>query len=177
MILVTGFGSFPGVEDNPTKHLAEALDGDQIGGVAVRGVVLDVVYARLSERLRELEEVHQPALILGMGVSSIARKPTVELLGVNEVSTAPDASGAVPSGLGAGPSELSVQVPHARFLRALDGVTSTHAGRYVCNAWLFTALRDLRAPALFLHIPKSGLALPTLRRAVQALWRETRSTL
>ncbi len=177
MILVTGFGSFPGVQDNPTKHLAQALDGAEIGGVPVRGVVLEVVYAGLSDRLRELEEIHQPSLILGMGVSSVAQKPTVELLGVNEVSTAPDASGVVPEGLGSGPTELPVRLPHARFVRALDGVTSTHAGRYVCNAWLFTALRDLSAPAVFLHVPKSGLAVATLRRAVDALWRETHPTL
>lgn len=177
MILVTGFDSFPGVEDNPTKHLARAMDGQHIAGVLVRGVVLEVTYQGLSQRLRALEEEHQPALILGMGVSSVARVPTVELLGVNEVSATLDAAGRCPETLGDGPASLAASLPHGALVKALAGVTSTDAGRYVCNAWLYTALRDLRTPALFLHVPKQGIAAPTLRAGIDALWRETRSAL
>lgn len=175
MILVTGFGAFPGVEDNPTARLAQALNGAKIDGVLVRTHVLKVEYSRLSERLRELEERYQPDLILGMGVSGLAVHPTLELLGVNEVSENPDAAGTRPIDLGAGPRELAVTLPHREFLLALGGVASTNAGRYVCNAWLYTALRDLKAPAAFLHVPKTGLELPILRQGLQAWWRETHS--
>jgi pyrrolidone-carboxylate peptidase len=27
------------------------------------------------------------------------------------------------------------------------------AGQYLCNAWLYTALRDVQAPSIFIHIP------------------------
>lgn len=175
MILVTGFGSFPGVADNPTAALARALDGSRIDGVLVRTAVLEVEFAGLSERLKELESMHQPHLILGMGVSRVAERPTLELRGVNWVGEHVDAAGALPVSLGKGPAELFATLPHRAFLGALDGVSSTNAGRYVCNAWLYTALRDLVTPALFLHVPKTGLSLSLLRQALQAWWRETRS--
>jgi pyroglutamyl-peptidase len=175
VILVTGFGSFPGVADNPTASLARALDGVSIDGVPVRASVLDVEFAQLSERLKELEALHQPDLILGLGVSGVAQKPTLELLGVNEVGEHADAAGEVPASLGSGPPELSVGLQYRAFQEVLGGVTSRNAGRYVCNAWLYTALRDLKTPALFLHVPSTGLALPLLRQGLKAWWRETRS--
>lgn len=175
MILVTGFGAFPGVPENPTERLARAMDGVELGGVLVRAEVLQVEYAGLSERLRALEERHRPQLILGLGVSGVAQQPTLELLGVNEVSPQPDAAGARPEDLGAGPPEIAVALPHQAFLQALGGVASTNAGRYVCNAWLYTALRDLRAPAAFLHVSKGGLEPGILRAGLQAWWAETRS--
>lgn len=175
MILVTGFGAFPGVADNPTAHLARALDGSKIDGVLVRAEVLPVEFIGLSERLKELERRYEPQLILGMGVSGVAQLPTFELLGVNEVGESPDAAGERPASLGEGPRELSASLPHLGFLQAVGGVASTNAGRYVCNAWLYTALRDLQTPALFLHVPKTGLELSLLRQGLQAWWRETRS--
>lgn len=175
MILVTGFGAFPGVEDNPTAHLARALDGTQVEGVEIRAEVLPVEFLGLSERLKELEERHRPQLILGMGVSGIAQVPTLELLGVNEVGQNLDAVGARPENLGSGPAQIAASLPHRAFLAALEGISSTNAGRYVCNAWLYTALRDLKAPALFLHVPATGLELGVLRKGLQAWWRETHS--
>jgi pyroglutamyl-peptidase len=175
VILVTGFGPFPGVTDNPTAALARSLDGSRIDGVLVRAAVLEVEFAGLSKRLKELESAHKPDLVLGMGVSGLAEKPTLELRGVNQVGKNVDAAGVLPASLGEGPAELAVTLQYRAFLKALGGVSSTNAGRYVCNAWLYTALRDLRTPALFLHVPRTGMALPLLRQGLEAWWRETRS--
>jgi pyrrolidone-carboxylate peptidase len=58
-----------------------------------------------------------------------------------------------PESLGEGPEELTVGVQTESLARILGGVESTDAGAYLCNAWLYTALRELEVPSVFIHIP------------------------
>ena len=53
-ILVTGFGRFPGVQDNPTALLIHALGKHRTRlarlGIALEGAILPVEYAGVRER-------------------------------------------------------------------------------------------------------------------------------
>ena len=69
-VLVTGFGPFPGVSDNPTARLVRALDGLQIGRATVIGRVLPVSYRRGPEQAVRLARDHRAVLVVGTGVAA-----------------------------------------------------------------------------------------------------------
>ena len=50
-LLLTGFGPFLKVTDNPSGALARRFDGRSVGSTAVRGFELPVVFPFLSLRL------------------------------------------------------------------------------------------------------------------------------
>ena len=174
MILVTGFSAFPGVPENPTEFLAGALDGRTVAGQALVGVVLPVTYEGLQARLRSLETEHRPDLVVGLGVAVGSERPRIEVLGVNEVGEQIDAAGARAPNLGPGPRELQVTLPVHGICEVLGADRSTDAGRYLCNAWLYTALRDLQAPAVFVHVPMQAPTADHMARAIARLWTDAR---
>ncbi|KQO63299.1 peptidase C15 [Methylobacterium sp. Leaf88] len=161
-LLVTGFGPFPGVPRNPSAALARrigALARPKLGGIPVRVLILRTTYAAIPDRLAPaLAEA--PAAILMLGVATRAKRVRVEMQGRNRTSRLfPDASGRTASRL-----TLERDGPPARrspaaasALATLRGhgiaaVPSRDAGRYLCNASYFRALRE-SPPALFVHIP------------------------
>ena len=68
-VLITGFGPFPGVADNPSARLARALDGRVVGGVRFVGEVLPVSYRRAPAQTLRLAAAHKADAILGTGVA------------------------------------------------------------------------------------------------------------
>ncbi len=166
-VLVTGFGPFPGVEDNPTAWLAEQLDGERVGGVPVAARVLPVSFARGPALAAELEVALAPAAVVHLGVSSTARAITVEARAVNRIDARThDVDGVQPLGACVAPGALDavLQAPAGRVagvLAALRGAgvpaeRSEDAGRYVCNALYYHSLAAARSPALFVHVPPDG---------------------
>lgn len=172
MILVTGFGPFPGVTDNPTAPLARALDGQRVAGHRVLGRVLPVSYARASQTVLALISAHQPALVIGMGVATSAQRPRVELRAVPAVtSRIADVDGAQPAELGEGEIWVAeaLRAGLTRFADDLAGELSQDAGQYVCNAWLYRVLQGWSGPAFFLHLPPGGAAPERLMGAMETL--------
>ncbi|MEZ5844562.1 MAG: pyroglutamyl-peptidase I [Hyphomicrobiaceae bacterium] len=167
-VLLTGFGPFPGVPDNVSMRVVEAL--------AFRARRLHphhrFVTAELptewhsgTQWLTHLVDTHQPALSLHFGVSRRAEAIVVETRARNACAAA-DATGRVPACERldpAGPDERAATVPTARIvarLRAagLPAQLSSDAGHYLCNAILFHALglhagSRMPAQAGFIHIP------------------------
>ncbi|MFT4622336.1 MAG: pyroglutamyl-peptidase [Myxococcota bacterium] len=155
MVLVTGFGSFPGVTDNPTAALARAVDGAVVAGRSVRGVVLPVHYGAAPERTIALARALGAELVLGTGVAVRRTRVTVEQQGRRTVGR-PDAAGHVPDGL-FGPSLVPATIDVAALCAALDADPSEDAGTYVCNAWLHGVAHALAVPVGFVHVPPEGL--------------------
>lgn len=151
-ILVTGFGPFLDVGDNPSGRMARQLDGRRVVGHTVIGRSLPVSYARGLPLMVAQARAISPRLVVGMGVH---RGPgvRVECVARNHVGPTPDVDGACPESLGSGPAELTVGLKVESLIRALGGVLSTDAGAYLCNAWLYTALHELKVPSVFIHIP------------------------
>ena len=163
--LLTGFGPFLDVEENPSGLLAEAIGRDAPPGLDIEAAVLPVSYKGVGAKLRELldEEERQPALILGMGVhagSSFRLESRASAVLSSSKLDNDGVLGSAVSPLSAGERATRVDMEMAAEL--LTGVArteveiSTDAGGYVCectyHAILSEALR-IDSRGLFLHVP------------------------
>lgn len=168
-ILVTGFGSFPGVPANPTETLIERLAAapEKLAALGdVTTALLQVEYGSLPARLAELGAAVEPDVAIHFGVSRSARGFTIEQVARNRVCTVkPDNAGFTPSlaFVREGSGDLATSLPTDAMLAGLtrEGLPaerSDDAGDYLCN-YLFFLSRGGQAshftPALsgFVHVP------------------------
>lgn len=158
-VLLTGFGPFGAVVDNPTERLARRFDGARIGDREVEGLALPTSFLRAKSLLRD--HVTDHALVLMLGVAGGTREIRVERFGRNaDDAFIADIDGAEPHGpIGDGPDVLPVSIDvHAvlgALLRAeIPAVLSDSAGSYVCNHVLYSTLAEVDVPRIgFLHVP------------------------
>ena len=171
-LIITGFGAFPGMPDNPSSRLVKRLAVDQSfvrRGLKVETKLLPVSYSAAREAIASFA-LQAPRVLLMFGVAGKARKIRLEVMGINRASPIHrDARGMLPhpvlqpskaGRLHAKGAELAVEalrICNPRIIR------SRNAGRYLCNALLFHALDQCPAGTLvlFVHIPK--LRLPQAR--------------
>ena len=164
-VLVTGFGPYEEILENPSRALAQELELRPPPGVRVAGRELPVSFAAAP---REVERVLSqlgatPTTLLGLGMQ---RKPwfRLERLAHGQFDTQRfDNDGMTPprEPFELGPTlETSLDlVSLAQVLRdagAKDVRISEDAGGYVCERVyyeLLRASRRLSVPALFLHVP------------------------
>lgn len=161
LALVVGFGPFGTVAHNPAERLARAVHGVTCrSGLRVEGAVMDVAWRRCWTQTQALVEALQPQLLVGVGVAVGRDQPALELRATNTLAAdRPDVDGATRDLVCVdGPDTLDATAGFSAAER-LGIARSTDAGRYVCNAWLYQALRE--APAglavAFLHLPNAGL--------------------
>jgi pyroglutamyl-peptidase len=166
MILVTGFGPFRDVVDNPSARLVRAVHGRAAAGHDIVGEVLPVSYSRGIARTLELAEQLRPAAVLGFGVAVGRTSVQVERIG-RAHRAGLDVDGVVP--VEAGPSEVRATLDADHLAACLDVGVSDDAGRYVCNAWLHQVAQHCRAPATFVHVPPQGMDPDALVRGL-ARW-------
>jgi pyroglutamyl-peptidase len=178
-ILVVGFGPFAGVAENPAAALARAVDGLRAPSLEVVGRELPVSYARAPDLTRRWARDVAAEFVLGIGVASRRELPLVERIGRRRADDArPDVDGVrlaelSPAGPDA-PDELACPAA-AAVARALQVGLSDDAGSYVCNAWLYQALRS-GVPASFLHVPAAGFPKERLAAGLRELARERTAT-
>lgn len=168
-VLVTGFGPFLSITDNPSGRLALAVDGLLLGpDIRVVAKVLAVNYeTAVAQTLLSAAQINAIA-ILGIGVASGTANARVERTAFSLADgTTPDAAGQVRSLLGPEPSRTTAAAEP--LARALGIPVSDDAGRYVCNAWLYGVLGGTQVPATFLHVPDAG-GDPEWLRAGLARW-------
>jgi len=168
-ILVTGFGPFPGVENNPTQYLVERLSGASFQGIPVVSKVLDVSFERATEQHKAMISTNWPSFIVHFGVATGSKVIRVESQGVNSKSSdIPDIDGqqfqssvvneAYPLN-----QILRTQLPIDELVKSLNdrgfsALSSNDAGQYVCNATYFNSLAHVaesakKVPCIFIHIP------------------------
>jgi pyroglutamyl-peptidase len=163
-LLVTGFGAFGSVTNNPTEDAARAFDGIRLAdGRPVIGAVLPVSAARAPRALDALLAAHDPIAVVLTGVDEHAAQLMLETTACNECAfSIPDNDGALRRAeaviAGAAPA-LTGTLPLAAIEAALARAGVTHArsddaGRYLCNL-VFFHLRATRPglPAGFVHVP------------------------
>jgi pyroglutamyl-peptidase len=168
-VLVTGFGRFPGVTDNPSGRAAAAVHGATVRGIPVVGLVLPVRWRIGPLVAIEVARALDARLVLGLGVAAGRTAVDVETVAFRAIDGRPDAAGEVRD-LPPGPDEIRATLDVDRLAAALGARTSADAGRYVCNAWLYqvaAALAD--RPVGFVHVPPEGLSGETLLAGVAAL--------
>ena len=166
-VLVTGFGPFPGVDDNPTSVLARAVSGATVAGHIVHGVVLPVRYDEAPARTIALARELGAVLVVGTGVAVRRERVTVERVGRAAVGR-PDVAGWTPASLD-GPPLVPSTLDVATLCAALDADPSDDAGSYVCNAWLHGVAQGLEVPVGFVHVPPTGLPAARLLAGLEAL--------
>ena len=165
-VLITGFEPFGGNATNPTQKLVEVLSAaygasQQDGGL--RAQLLPVSFTRARAQIQRLAAQLRPRIVLCTGLSAEARSLLAERIAVNEqAGTDNDALTASGNKVdAAGTDGLFATIDTARlsgFLtrRGLRTDISWHAGTYVCNTALYTAVQSAGrygGKAGFLHVP------------------------
>lgn len=171
MVLVTGFGPFEDVDDNPAERLARAVDARRVRGETVVGRVLPVSFERAPALTLAFARLHAARLVVGLGVATSRRRAEVERLARRVVGDRADVDGAVLDALH-GPPEVRATVELGVLAGAMGLGTSEDAGAYVCNAWLYRVASALDVPVGFIHLPRSGLDPETLLEGIAALLQE-----
>jgi pyroglutamyl-peptidase len=152
-VLLTGFEPFAGERLNPSARIAEALDGREIAGRRVRGVVLPCAFGESSRALLRLLQTAGPELVICTGQAGGRADITPERVAINvDDARIPDNRGAQPRDVPirrGGPvaywSTLPVKAIVAELrVRGIPASVSQTAGTYVCNH-VFYALMDALA--------------------------------
>ena len=161
-ILVTGFGPFPGVPENPTADMVRSLPR-RLMGLKVHYRVLPVSWSRSSVHLSRAIDLVVPHLVLMCGVSNQESCARLEMHALNRLDGRPDDGGEL---LLPGPINPVRPMSHKRpchwpvedLVKALrgkghDALCSKDPGRYLCNHTFYSAF-DAPAPAGigFLHV-------------------------
>ncbi|MBU6475934.1 MAG: pyroglutamyl-peptidase I [Alphaproteobacteria bacterium] len=185
-MLVTGFGKFPGRDENPAAALVGLLARELANDPALdaRCIVLETEYAAAPERLRTELRAFRPEIVLSFGVAAEETGFRLERAAHNRVGTSrPDAAGCRPDKdfIGDGPQRYDTAVPLENICKRLkeSGIQarlSDDAGDYLCNFVYYLTLEaaqnsDFIKSACFIHIPvpdRAGTlsAVDVLRGAV-----------
>lgn len=163
-ILVTGFGGFPGMPENPTETLVETLRRRPPPGVTAQRLDTrwDVV-----ERLPALAARYDAVILFG--VAGGARAIRYERIATPHAASRIDAAERMPGGLWR--THLTrIDVPRfaAAARRAGFPVAVSHsAGTYVCNA-SYNAALSANPHALFVHVPPTTARGPLSAKGLEA---------
>ena len=168
-VVLSGFGAFFGVDDNPTEPIAEKAPVPD--GVEIERHVLAVTSAACDAFLDAVLP-QRPDLLLCFGVAATSENIHLETAAYNELKPAYkgefDARIIAPHGVKKTSTALSGLPELADKLSTygLAAAVSDDPGRYICNYLYYTALQQ--APALthpqtkvlFVHVPLPTKAHP-----------------
>lgn len=149
-LLVTGFGPFGSVAENPSGWLAEH------SGHPYR--LIEVSFAATDEFVTEAPSLGYERFLL-MGVSGGAERFHLETVARNEIGPTPDVRGVV---AGPGPADPSIPARLGGTLWQTPGLVAEHdpwamstdAGTYLCNYLFFRVVQACPAVKVgFLHVP------------------------
>ena len=173
-VLITGFGPFPGVPENPSATLAfELCHQAQFHWPAYRFIphVFSTEWQTIQSDLNRLCERENPALILHFGLGAQRSALHIERQARNHASGSEDASGCVSSSgkiHHSAPDRHQTNLPLFTILSDLQshGINahiSSNAGSYLCNYLYYNSLQassiQARPPLIgFFHIPTCVLA-------------------
>jgi pyroglutamyl-peptidase len=176
-VLVTGFGSFPAVRNNPSDSLVTALGAHRARlarlGIELQRAVLPVNYAGVGPALQQLEETLEPDAILHFGLAARRKCLSIETRALNRVSRLHfDVSGARTHRHAIFPGAPQVErstFPYRQIEAALRRAglrcrLSADAGNYVCNEALYLSLAHSDARSVgFMHVPRLARASRPLK--------------
>jgi pyroglutamyl-peptidase len=168
-LLVTGFGPFPGMPDNPSQAIVHRVAARGLPGVSAR--VLPTEWAVCDW----LAEAARPATtVLMFGVAGRAERIRYERVSRPRAVARHDAAGRLPDR--APPRSRRTTVDVAALVRqarrnGFPVALSDDAGAYICNASYGAALSAV-PHGLFVHVPQArpsgALSLDGLE--AHALW-------
>lgn len=164
--LLTGFGPFGAVLNNPSARIVEHFERTGAPGHELTPRVLPVSYARAEREIRDLliEGRFDGALLLGVAVREAHVR--LERCGRRRSAGHPDCDGHLPAPVGPRPGALVQYLATVALEPLLEELVaaglpaclSDDAGGYVCNHTYYAALHAIAAEnlptrCLFLHVP------------------------
>lgn len=166
-VLVTGFEPFGGDTINPSRLIAEQLDGVTIAGYRVVAGELPTVAGGCGERALELIEKWQPQVVINVGQAGGRPDIGVERVAINlRDYRIPDNANQQPQDepiRPGGPVAYFATIPVKRIVRSLveagiPASVSHSAGTFCCNEVFYTVSHYAATvnPALrngFIHVP------------------------
>lgn len=167
-ILVTGFGPFPGMPDNPSETLARTLAQPRIArAFNVEARILPTEYAAAGAALAKALDEVKPDIVICFGVAARCDQIRIERAAWNVTDPAKaDAAGHKPKGTKVradGPEGYGTLLPTADIMAALvrAGIPATgsnDAGEYLCNYIFYQLMHDIASKSEkrmggFVHIP------------------------
>jgi pyroglutamyl-peptidase len=178
IILVTGFGPFPGAPHNPTEALVRRLGREPAPrGTRVVTHVFRTSYSAVDRELPVLLRRRRPDALLMFGLATKAAHLRVETYAQNILAPLADADGIVPQALPIAPGRqatLRLPTPARQLLAAaraarVKAALSGDAGGYLCNYLCWRTAMAARLPhgprlAAFIHVP-AGVNSADLARA------------
>jgi pyroglutamyl-peptidase len=163
LILVTGFGPFAGLRQNPSGLVAREIGRQGLAGVRVVAQVLPVRFDGAEARVVALCRRLRPDAVLSLGVAIGAPVIRVETTALNRTDFRVADAGGVVADTTPSPAGAAARVATydgRAVLRALQkagvpAAMSHHAGTHLCNLTLYHFLSALPAdhPVGFLHLP------------------------
>jgi len=195
-ILVTGFGPFPGADQNPTAELIEWLGSQRLGArqqpAEIATAIIPTEWDVLPEMHAQMMADHKPDVAIHFGLRTGGEAIHIEQRAQNWKSGEPDAAGErlSPSPvLTDKPRLLHTPYPVARLVdhlkrQGLPAQLSVDAGPYICNMTFYLSLdamgdRGNPRSALFVHVPPitnsgsnadgTGFSQAQLRRCARAV--------
>ena len=181
VVLLTGFGPFADFDTNPSQLIAEALNGEEIAGASVVGIILPVDFEDAVAAIEQAIEDFDPDVVISFGLAANRRLISIEKFGVNWKREPIDEGGEKGRLDPDGPLLLVSTFPTRCIVKHIrkEGIPvrqSWSAGTYVCNAVLYGMLgyiseHDLDIEAGFIHVPlmssqdPKGMELDTMMEA------------
>ncbi|MBU6199939.1 MAG: pyroglutamyl-peptidase I [Xanthomonadaceae bacterium] len=164
--LVTGFDPFGGEPVNPSKQIAQALDGQLIAGHRIVGAILPTEFGASLPALEKLLRKHRPTLVLALGQAGGREGISLERVALNLIDARiPDNAGLQPVDMAVvenAPNAYFSTLPIKAMLAALcaagiPAALSQTAGTFVCNQVFFGLMRLLArrrgTRGGFVHVP------------------------
>ncbi len=175
-VLVTGFEPFGEERTNPSMAIAQAMDGRELAGHRVVGVVLPVVFGESRRQLDALLRKLQPALVVCLGVAGNRQAITPERVAINlDDARVPDNAGQQPLDkpvVRGGPVAYWSTLPVKPMVAAMEATgvpvkLSETAGTYVCNHVFYGLMHRLQqrrgVRGGFVHVPRVRRGLSVMR--------------
>ncbi len=175
-ILITGFGPFPGVPDNPSEKLVKRAAQLRLAdNFSVQARVLPTEFGAAGKALRQAIAEVKPDIVICFGVAARSGQIRVERAAWNTVTTErKDAAGCTAQSAvvcDGGPDGYGATLPVEKIVEALNrrglwSVGSDSAGDYLCNAVFYELMHEIATSGAhvrggFIHIPmpRAGKAL------------------
>lgn len=168
-VILTGFTPFGDLAVNPSELVVKRI-AERASSLGLDGLVTEVLqteFAAAGARIVEMIRMHNPHLVLMVGVSEGLKAISLERVALNlDDAESPDNAGEsrigkliLPDGPKAYWSTLPLERINAELeARGIPVVISNHAGTYVCNHVFYLARHqveqsDSQTYCGFVHIP------------------------
>ncbi|XP_060860805.1 pyroglutamyl-peptidase 1 isoform X2 [Metopolophium dirhodum] len=155
-VVVTGFGLFRDYKVNASWEVARVLPETGIAeelNINLVTINIPVSYKDVDQIVPTLWVQHEPALMVHLGVSHLAKTLTVELVANGHGYCGIDIHGNGPDDKCLINNELETGLK-MECTDELDICTSRDAGRYLCEYIYFKSLSINKNQTIFIHVPQ-----------------------